>query len=119
MHQMRVLLIVGMFLFFTQLPGFAEQTSTAVGMETPTLSAKTSADIADHTHTYVDTDTDTVDDGREPFDYGAYLDLEYEVNDSLDVGLKNSYEFQKKEFVTLAGVTLKFGGKDKSQDAWK
>lgn len=117
MYQMRVLLIAGMFLFFTQLPGFADNTSTAQGMNTPTLSSKTSADIADHYHTYVDTDTDTVDDGREPMDYGCYIDLSYEVSDSLDVGLKNSYEFQKKEFVSLAGVTLKFGGKN--NDSWK
>ena len=96
--------ILAAFLFMTQLPCFAEETVKETGVEWR------------HTHTYtdVDTDTDTVgvdDDGREPFDYGAYLDLEYEINDLVDVGLKNSYEFQKKEFVTMAGVTLKFGGK--------
>ena len=112
----RVLMIVAVFLFMTQLPGFAEETSTYVNTASH-LSTKTKESLT-HSHEYVDTDTQRSGD-REDFDYGAYLDFEYEVNDLVNVGLKNSYEFQRKEFTTLAGVTLKFGGNKEKKDSWQ
>ena len=111
-------LILG-FLFMTQLPCFAEETSTANNMSTPTLSTKTSADVADHTHTYVDTNTHAESTNRDKFEMGTYLDFEYEINKSLAFGIKNSYLFEPREFTSLAGVTVKFGCKEKSEESWR
>ena len=98
---------------------YAEETSTSNGMVTPTLSTNTSADVANHIHSYIDSNTHGDPENRSNFEVGTYLDFIYSLNEDFDVGVKNSYIFENKEFTTLVGATVKFGGKAKSEDSWK
>jgi hypothetical protein len=108
----RVLIALGLIVLLT-MPAIAEETTKRTGENWR------------HTHSYtdVDTDTDTNTHGtyenRSNYEVGNYLDFVYSLNDTFDVGVKNSYLWENKEFTTLVGATIKFGNKGESGDSWE
>ena len=47
----------------------------------------------------------------EKYDYGAFLDVLYGLNENVDVGIKTTYEHKRNEYTGLIGAVIKFGPK--------
>ena len=52
------------------------------------------------------------DENYEKYDYGAFLDVLYELNENVDVGVKTTYEHKRNEYTALIGAIIKFGPKE-------
>lgn len=59
----------------------------------------------------VDTHEKT-EENYEKYDYGFFLDILYDLNENVDVGVKTTYELKRNEYTGLIGAVIKFGPKE-------